>query len=664
MTKKRKLLDVSVRAVKKRFNSPTVHKNNSESLHQEIFPTSSQKSSQLKPEEFSVSLQNQLPDLQPLISNLPLLPSKEAEISNLCEDVSITNYVRESLQTFACDFNVSRTGVNFLLKKLSNLFPLLPTDYRSLLATPRETNARIVNPGKYVHFGLDYGLRLIFDAISLEKLSILSTVSVNFFVDGVNFFNLSQNNSFWIILGRVSTIEKSVFPIGLYNGHSKPSSFDDLLSDFVAELKIMLSDGIFYKGRKINITIGLICLDTPARADVCGIAHHNNYYSCPKCIIKGYYQDGRFIFDSHSLLLRSNESFKFRVNPEFHKRSSIMETVPGLKMIDQFPLDYMHVVLFGVVKKWVKSTLGPKKPLFPQCRAEINKVIELANCSLPAEIHKKLRPINEIGTFKASELRVLLLKVAPIAFRHKLPSDYYLHFMLLTCAFTILCDKEFCIKKNRTANQLLILFFDHCGEYFGSTFYTQMVHQTTHMADEVLKYQIPVDEFSTFAFENYLTPIRRLIHTPNLPLSQIFRRIVEIVSAAKNSRSNAKNSTVTFGKKCSLNDNEFYSATINQLKIDVNKSGDKYVLCKDKRVCLVLKILKNGSELMLKVQQLNQLGDIFDVPLPSRLLNFYWCKQDTLNEQEIIHIRSIDRKLFPIKLNGEIFFSPLERFSF
>ncbi|KAG8173572.1 hypothetical protein JTE90_012435 [Oedothorax gibbosus] len=70
--------------------------------------------------------------------------------------------VKEDLAKWAVKYNVPLQTVSALLKNLQNHLKGLPIDARSLLKTPREKhNVVSVQPGNYLHFGLDLGIKSI-----------------------------------------------------------------------------------------------------------------------------------------------------------------------------------------------------------------------------------------------------------------------------------------------------------------------------------------------------------------------------------------------------------------------------------------------------------------------------------------------------------------------
>ena len=89
--------------------------------------------------------------------------------------------------------------------------------------------------------------------------------------------------------------KSSPFVIGLYYGSEKPRSAEEFLTDFVTELKDLMSDGLQYNGNVHTVTVSAFVCDAPARAFVKGVKSHSGYSSCEKCTVTGEY-DGKVTF--------------------------------------------------------------------------------------------------------------------------------------------------------------------------------------------------------------------------------------------------------------------------------------------------------------------------------------------------------------------------------
>ena len=63
--------------------------------------------------------------------------------------------------------------------------------------------------------------------------------------------------------------------------------------------------------------------------------------------------------------LRTNDSFRMKLDPDHHIGTTVLEEIPSLDMIQSFPLDYIHLICMGVVRKilnlMVNGRPGPHK---------------------------------------------------------------------------------------------------------------------------------------------------------------------------------------------------------------------------------------------------------------------------------------------------------------
>jgi hypothetical protein len=68
--------------------------------------------------------------------------------------------------------------------------------------------------------------------------------------------------------------------IGLYHGKSKPNNANELLRQFVDDLKTVLETGVkdVYNQRQIPTLLRTIVYDAPAKALIFGTINHNGKY--------------------------------------------------------------------------------------------------------------------------------------------------------------------------------------------------------------------------------------------------------------------------------------------------------------------------------------------------------------------------------------------------
>ena len=86
------------------------------------------------------------------------------------------------------------------------------------------------------------------------------------------------------------------------------------------------------------------------------IIGHTGYYSCERCEAKGISIQHRITFDDkdfYSATLRSNDDFSTFKYEGTHQKSLTPLVDIGINLINDFPIDYMHCVLLGVVKRMI-----------------------------------------------------------------------------------------------------------------------------------------------------------------------------------------------------------------------------------------------------------------------------------------------------------------------
>lgn len=147
------------------------------------------------------------------------------------------------------------------------------------------------------------------------------------------------------------------FIVGIYHGMSKPSSIEEFLNEFGNEFCILRDEGFNWNGKKYFLRIRAITCDAPARSFIKCVKHCTGYYGCERCTIKGTY-DNKVVFVECNCERRTDHSFRNRLHPQHHIGVSPLERFE-IDMISAFPLDYMHLVLLGVMKKllflWMKE---------------------------------------------------------------------------------------------------------------------------------------------------------------------------------------------------------------------------------------------------------------------------------------------------------------------
>ena len=165
---------------------------------------------------------------------------------------------------------------------------------------------------------------------------------------------------------------------------------------------------------------------------------------------------------------------------------SILEQIPNLDLVKQCVLDYLHVVLLGVMKKLLKIWFGKKSYYSKQVKGNVSKVLVNFDKSLPPEFQRHSRTLENLNSFHGNELRTILLFSGVVAFAENLIHEHYVHFLYLHCAIRILVSPFLCISHNSVARSILRKFVIDFGDIYGEDQVSFNVHSLTHLADDVI----------------------------------------------------------------------------------------------------------------------------------------------------------------------------------
>jgi len=113
-----------------------------------------------------------------------------------------------------------------------------------------------------------------------------------------------------------------------------------------------------------------------------------------------------------------------------------------------------------------------------------------------------------------------------IVLKHRLKKEFYLHFLLLSCAIKILVSPQICLVFNNLADGLLQQFVILYSSLYEEHLVSYNVHNLLHLP-RFVKIHGPLDNFSCFKYENYFQEIKKSIKSAKYPLQEITNRIKE-----------------------------------------------------------------------------------------------------------------------------------------
>lgn len=385
------------------------------------------------------------------LSNFSQLISKKS--SELIENVIITHQaiyhhnmpetltlsVPDQLRQWAVRNKITHTALGELLL-IQRQIPdskNIPINPKAFLHTPRQTILREVSPGQYYHFGIENSISNILKNIDTSSFTDVINVAIN--IDGLP-LSKSSSSQVYPILCSVNNIEiilpLNICCVGIYHGYDKPSDFNEFLKEFVDEAVTLTSNGININDFKIVMFL----FDAVAKASVLFTKGHSGYSSCSKCTLEGEYINS-VCFTETEFNKRTDNDFMNQTDPDNNTGHTILEKIPNIGLVTQVPLDYMHLICVGVVKKLLVSTWCFGRPPH-KLPSRIMKVISNSLTNLvpyiPSEFSRKPRSLKDSKRFKATEFRQFILYTGVIVLKKNLENNKYKLFLSLHFAITIL----------------------------------------------------------------------------------------------------------------------------------------------------------------------------------------------------------------------------------
>ena len=354
--------------------------------------------------------------------------------------------LKEQLANWAVTCQVKKIHVTKLLHILHESLPFLPLDSRTLLQTKRCVRSKEVPPGKYHHFGVASGCKK--SMLSMQS-SVRTSDHVSIFVnvDGVP-LTKSTSHQFWPIIGQIrEPVRGKPFTIGIYHGTREPVSFNDFMEDFIRESLELKIDGFDLLGRAIKVKVIGCISDAPARSKICYIVSHNAYFGCSMCFTKGRYysvpgcKGGRVIFPEVNAVLRTNENFRNREQPDHHKQTRSKLEELDIDMVKDFPAEEMHLLDIGCMKKMLNFMMkgkGTRSRLSGDQISNISLRLVGMRKFVPFDFARKPRELGELPRWKATELHFFLMHSGISVLKGIISEEHYKHFLLLFVAVRLL----------------------------------------------------------------------------------------------------------------------------------------------------------------------------------------------------------------------------------
>uniref|UniRef100_A0A182YSD7 Transposase domain-containing protein n=1 Tax=Anopheles stephensi TaxID=30069 RepID=A0A182YSD7_ANOST len=462
----------------------------------------------------------------------------ESTAAHICKNHS---NIGDCLRDWAIVHNQPRSSVNEILDIFRKWTALpLPKDSRTLLKTSTTIGQEIrtVPGGEFWYKGIENKLNSYFQS----KAPSTHIISIQLSIDGLP-LHRGGPMQVWPILMKVEQMpDAPIMMIGMFCGPPKPESLEVFLRPLVEEGKQIHERGLHIGEEVRQLKIRAIIADSPARAFIKATTYFNGYHGCMRCTCVGVYVANKIIFDTVGAPLRTDTGFRARECPGHHQAwRTPLEELPDFDLVENVPTsDRLHTCDLGVTRQHLLNLIENKFRIIRLSFAAKQWITKfLTKVQLPSEIHRKLRGLNAIRFWKGTEFRTYLHYVSPVLMEEILSGEAYCHFLLYFCALTIF-SSSFHRRHWEIAAGFLNSFVKKFGEIYGREHLSSNVHNLQHIAQDVYQYG-PLDEFSTYCFENHLQLIKRSVRSGFRCGVQVAARAeersaIEVASTSSNRR--------------------------------------------------------------------------------------------------------------------------------
>ena len=420
-------------------------------------------------------------------------------------------------------------------------------------------------------------------------------VNLSVFTDGVNIKKSTFEKELWPIWVQVLDLppklrmaRKNIALAALFVGGKVPD-WSKIVPELRNELKspFDLSENPD-ENLRVSYNVRLLVCDLGAKSHVLNMFKFNGFYGCHYCTTVGktigkthaYYPYGQLgdirepslnnLYVNFAECLPKNEQVSVVGVKGRSAFSSIVSDLPLTA-----PINYMHCVLLGVFPDTAKVCY---KMLSVPERQDLQSVLLQQNC--PREMiaySRKIRSLDEIGLFKASECFNWLFYLSPVVFQERLPVIYTEHLNNLSFGMRLLVESS--REENvRAAEHLLDQFCKNIVAIHGGNEKVENinVHSLRHLSDQVRRFG-PLYCYSAMCFEAANRTLGEVCSGSNNECEVICRRVLRrhrlYGAQVKSSRLRHVFDTLS-GTSISSN---FKSFSDEMIETDSLKLGDRFL---------------------------------------------------------------------------------------
>lgn len=210
---------------------------------------------------------------------------------------------------------------------------------------------------------------------------------------------------------------------------------------------------------KYTVVLDALVCDAPARASLKCIKTHNGYNCCERCVQHGEW-DHKIVLPNLSCPRRTDQTFADKLDCTHHIGTSPLSQL-SVGMVSAFPLDYMHLVCLGIVRRLLHQwSHGSHNTKLSQAQlATISDKLAVVRPDIPHVFSRKPRALAEYKQWKATELSLFLLYTGPVVLKGVLSPEMYSNFFGPVSGYKNFVESRFIQSLSALLRATALLFF-------------------------------------------------------------------------------------------------------------------------------------------------------------------------------------------------------------
>ncbi|XP_031776737.1 uncharacterized protein LOC116415746 [Nasonia vitripennis] len=289
---------------------------------------------------------------------------------------------------------------------------------------------------------------------------------------------------------------------------------------FIDEINNLYADGLSYMSEIFTVDIDAFVLDVLVKSLSLRTKGHAGYYSCPTCQVVGSRIGNVTCFPNGTdQELRTDEDFRnLSYLGTYQLGQTILNRIPGIGLVTGVPRDCMHLVCLGITRKLLFLwKYGPSniKVNVEQINI-ISDGLQESATFLPTDFSRRLRSLQFVKQWKATECRRFILYDGIILVKDALSKEQYDNFVKLHVGIRLLTMPAMASNPDcvNLAESLLKDFVQSFEVIYGGRYVSYNVDNLLHLASDVRLYGC-LDNFSAFRFESFIFFYKKLLRKHN-----------------------------------------------------------------------------------------------------------------------------------------------------